>query len=204
MIGVKKNVWWCLVGAITIVQCIFGALFLGCNIFLVYCQQHREGLLPQRRIYFIRVFNGDKKWWDMCVTQNIWHRVVLQLNVFQRGMGVMEERRSLADGDEEEEEQEDVSPQKLRTMIKEGIEVAILIPSYLNLPLPSSWYHILLDFDSRRTQRKVLFFLPLPTVAGAGVSVGLLSCATWWSSSSSVAGEALNRADTSLHSRAKL
>ena len=63
---------------------------------------------------------------------------MLQLNVFQRGMGVMEERRSLADGDEEEEEQEDVSPQKLRTMIKEGIEVAILIPSYLNLPLPSS------------------------------------------------------------------
>ena len=53
-------------------------------------------------------------------------------------MGVMEERRSLADGDEEEEEQEDVSPQKLRTLIKEGIEVAILIPSYLNLPLPSS------------------------------------------------------------------
>ena len=40
-------------------------------------------------------------------------------------MGVIEERRSLADGeeDEEEEEEEDMSPQKLRTMIKEGIEV---------------------------------------------------------------------------------
>ena len=42
-------------------------------------------------------------------------------------MGVIEERRSLADGeeDEEEEEEEDMSPQKLRTMIKEGIEVTI-------------------------------------------------------------------------------
>ena len=31
------QLWWCLVGVITIVQCIFGALFLGlgCNIFLV-------------------------------------------------------------------------------------------------------------------------------------------------------------------------
>ena len=45
--------------------------------------------------------------------------------VFQSQMGVIEERRSLADGeeDEEEEEEEDMSPQKLRTMIKEGIEV---------------------------------------------------------------------------------
>ena len=42
-------------------------------------------------------------------------------------MGVIEERRSLADGeeDEDEEEEEDMSPQKLRTMIKEGIEVTI-------------------------------------------------------------------------------
>ena len=40
---------------------------------------------------------------------------------------MIEERRSLADGeeDEEEEEEEDMSPQKLRTMIKEGIEVTI-------------------------------------------------------------------------------
>ena len=32
-----RHLWWCLVDAITIVQCIFGALFfgLGCNIFLV-------------------------------------------------------------------------------------------------------------------------------------------------------------------------
>ena len=54
--------WWCLaVGAITIVQCIFGALFLGlgCNIFLccvfgaMHCQLYRAGLLPQWRIYFI-------------------------------------------------------------------------------------------------------------------------------------------------------
>ena len=31
------QLWWCLVGVITIVQCIFGALFLGigCSIFLV-------------------------------------------------------------------------------------------------------------------------------------------------------------------------
>ena len=48
--------------------------------------------------------------------------------VFQSQMGVIEERRSLADGEEdeeEEEEEEDMSPQKLRTMIKEGIEVTI-------------------------------------------------------------------------------
>ena len=33
----KRHLWWCLVGAITIGQCIFGALFLclGCSIFLV-------------------------------------------------------------------------------------------------------------------------------------------------------------------------
>ena len=33
----RRHLWWCLVGAITIVQCILGALFLGlaCNIFLV-------------------------------------------------------------------------------------------------------------------------------------------------------------------------
>ena len=56
-----RHLWWCLVGAITIVQCIFGALFLGlgCNIFLVlrlwgmHCQRHCAGLLPQWRIYFI-------------------------------------------------------------------------------------------------------------------------------------------------------
>ena len=45
----------------------------------------------------------------------------------------MEERRSLADGEEDEEEDEedeedDMSPQKLRTIIKEGIEVAIHPP----------------------------------------------------------------------------
>ena len=35
--AMHRHHWWCLVGAITIVQCIFGALFLGlgCNIFLV-------------------------------------------------------------------------------------------------------------------------------------------------------------------------
>ena len=39
---------------------------------------------------------------------------------------MIEERRSLADGEEdEEEEEEDMSPQKLRTMIKEGIEVTV-------------------------------------------------------------------------------
>ena len=37
MAAMHRHVWWCLVGAITIVQCIFCALFLGlgCNIFLV-------------------------------------------------------------------------------------------------------------------------------------------------------------------------
>ena len=35
--AMHRHLWWCLVGVITIVQCIFGALFLGlgCNIFLV-------------------------------------------------------------------------------------------------------------------------------------------------------------------------
>ena len=35
--AMHRHLWWCLIGAITIVQCIFGALFLGlgCNIFLV-------------------------------------------------------------------------------------------------------------------------------------------------------------------------
>ena len=35
--AMHRHLWWCLVGAITIVQCILGALFLGlaCNIFLV-------------------------------------------------------------------------------------------------------------------------------------------------------------------------
>ena len=35
--AIHRHLWWCLIGAITIVQCIFGALFfgLGCNIFLV-------------------------------------------------------------------------------------------------------------------------------------------------------------------------
>ena len=35
--AMHRQLWWCLVGVITIVQCIFGALFLGlgCNIFLV-------------------------------------------------------------------------------------------------------------------------------------------------------------------------
>ena len=35
--AINRHLWWCLIGAITIVQCIFGALFfgLGCNIFLV-------------------------------------------------------------------------------------------------------------------------------------------------------------------------
>ena len=35
--AMHRHLWWCLVGAITIVQCMFGALFLGlgCNMFLV-------------------------------------------------------------------------------------------------------------------------------------------------------------------------
>ena len=35
--ALHRQLWWCLFGVITIVQCIFGALFLGlgCNIFLV-------------------------------------------------------------------------------------------------------------------------------------------------------------------------
>ena len=36
--AMHRHLWWCLVGAITILQCIFGALFLGlgCNIFLEF------------------------------------------------------------------------------------------------------------------------------------------------------------------------
>ena len=36
--AMHRHLWWCLVGAIIIVQCIFGALFLGlgCNLFLVF------------------------------------------------------------------------------------------------------------------------------------------------------------------------
>ena len=50
----------------------------------------------------------------------------------------MEERRSFADGEEDEEEdeedeEEDMSPQKLRTIIKEGIEVEI----HLHHQMPS-------------------------------------------------------------------
>ena len=35
--AMHSHLWWCLVGAITIVQCIFGASFLGigCNLFFV-------------------------------------------------------------------------------------------------------------------------------------------------------------------------
>ena len=35
--AINRHLWWCLIGAITIVQCIFDALFLGigCNTFLV-------------------------------------------------------------------------------------------------------------------------------------------------------------------------
>ena len=35
--AMHRHLWWCLIGAITIVQCIFDALFLGigCNTFLV-------------------------------------------------------------------------------------------------------------------------------------------------------------------------
>ena len=56
------HLWWCLVGAITIVQCIFDVLFLGlgCNIFLVlllWCYAlsaiSRWLLLPQWHICFI-------------------------------------------------------------------------------------------------------------------------------------------------------
>ena len=59
--AMHRQLCWCLVGVITIVQCIFGALFLGlgCNIFLccvfgaMHCQLHRAGLLPQWHIFFI-------------------------------------------------------------------------------------------------------------------------------------------------------
>ena len=60
--AMHRHLWWCLVGAITILQCIFGALFLGlgCNIFLccvfgaMRCQLYRAFLLPQWCIYFIK------------------------------------------------------------------------------------------------------------------------------------------------------
>ena len=98
--------------------------------------------------------------------------------MFQRRMGVMEERRSLADGEEEEEEgeeeAEDMSPQKLRTMIKEGIEVAILITTLiLNMKMLTTTL-------TRTTQRKVLCFPLLPMVAGAGLLLLLLSAAIWY------------------------
>ena len=87
----------------------------------------------------------------------------------------MEERRSLADGEEEEEEEEDededMSPQKLRTMIKEGIEVAILI--ILNVK-------ILTTMMTRTTQRKALCFPLLRTVAGVGLWLLLLFSAIWY------------------------
>ena len=93
--------------------------------------------------------------------------------MFQSKMGVMEERRSLADGEEDEEEDEedeDMSPQKLRTMIKEGIEVAILI--ILNMKM-------LTTTMTRTTQRKVLCFPLLPTVVGAGLLLLLLFAQIW-------------------------
>ena len=90
--------------------------------------------------------------------------------MFQSKMGVMEERRSLADGEEDEEEDEDMSPQKLRTMIKEGIEVAILI--ILNMKM-------LTTTMTRTTQRKVLCFPLLPTVVGAGLLLLLLFAPIW-------------------------
>ena len=90
--------------------------------------------------------------------------------MFQSEMGVMEERRSLADGEEDEEEDEDMSPQKLRTMIKEGIEVAILI--ILNMKM-------LTTTMTRTTQRKVLCFPLLPTVVGAGLLLLLLFAPIW-------------------------
>ena len=85
----------------------------------------------------------------------------------------MEERRSLADGEEEEEEDEDededMSPQKLRTMIKEGIEVAILII-----------LKMLTTKMNRTTQRKALCFPLLRTVAGVGLWLLLLFSAIWY------------------------
>ena len=62
--AMHRQLWWCLVGVITIVQCIFGALSLGLgfNIFFfvlrlwcyaLSCQLCRAGLLLQWRIYFI-------------------------------------------------------------------------------------------------------------------------------------------------------
>ena len=54
--AMHRQLCWCLVGVITIVQCIFGALFLGfgCCVFgAMHCQLYRAGLLPQWRIYFI-------------------------------------------------------------------------------------------------------------------------------------------------------
>ena len=65
-----RHLCWCLVGAITIVQFIFGALFLGlgCNIFFVlHCQLYRTRLLPQWRIFFM-IWMDDMidGWIEMC------------------------------------------------------------------------------------------------------------------------------------------
>ena len=65
--AMHRQLCWCLVGVITIVQCIFGALFLGlgCNIFLccvfgaMHCQLYRAGLLPQWRIYFMYNYRAN-------------------------------------------------------------------------------------------------------------------------------------------------
>ena len=65
--AMQRHLWWCLVGAITSVQCVFGALFLvlgaihfWCCIFgAMHCQLYRAGLLPQWRIY------GINKPWKM-------------------------------------------------------------------------------------------------------------------------------------------
>ena len=50
--ALHRQLWWCLVGVITIVQCIFGALFLGigCSIFLVLRLWCYALLAPSRRL----------------------------------------------------------------------------------------------------------------------------------------------------------
>ena len=68
--AMHRHLCWCLVGAITIVQFIFGALFLGlgCNIFFVlHCQLYRTRLLPQWRIFFM-IWMDDMidGWIEMC------------------------------------------------------------------------------------------------------------------------------------------
>ena len=67
--AMHRQLCWCLVGVITIVQCIFGALFLGlgCNIFLVlrlWCYalsaiSRRLATAVAHLLYYIDVYKLD-------------------------------------------------------------------------------------------------------------------------------------------------